>query len=142
MYRTLMAMVIAGILTSGCAVAGEAPSEDAKLPKEINILLWGASGCGGISRMLPEMAKEIGHTVNVRVLSRSFNRYPIAIKAAEAGKRAPDGVDPGTLPDKGAGHGYVNLEKDRSIQVRVLDEIKAKKWDIIIALITHAAVTP
>ncbi len=85
--------------------------------KETNILLWGASGCQGISHMLPEMAKDIGQTVNVRVLSRSFNRYPVAIRAAEAGKRAPDGVDPDTLPDKGAEHGYVNLEKDRSTQV-------------------------
>ncbi len=42
--------------------------------------------------MLPEMAKDIGRTVNVRVLSRSFNRYPVAIRAAEAGKRAPDGI--------------------------------------------------
>jgi hypothetical protein len=143
MYRMLMTAAIAATLMTGCAVAAEAPDVEAKLPKEVNILLWGASGCTGISKMMPEMAKEIGHTVNVRVLSRSFNRYPWAIKAAEEGKRAPDGVDPDTLPDKGSRHGYVNLEKDRSIQVHVLDEIKSKKWDIIIiAVNTGMAVEP
>jgi hypothetical protein len=128
---------------TGCAAAGEAPPVEANLPKEVNILLWGASGCTGISKMMPEMVKEIGHTVNVRVLSRSFNRYPWAIKAAEEGKRAPVGIDPDTLPDGGSRLGYVNLEKDRSIQVHVLDEIKAKKWDIIIiAVNTGMAVEP
>ena len=87
-HLSFVTVVIVGILMSGCALAGEVAPEKAKLPKEIDILIWGASGLTGVSKMMPEMAKDIGHTVHVHVLSRSFNRYPMAIRAARGQTRA------------------------------------------------------
>jgi hypothetical protein len=131
----LMSLCLTTQLPTSAMAAEDAPGRT----RQMHMIVWGASGLQSVSRMLPDMLKEDGVDLNVRVLSGHTRNFAIAAKAAEAGKRAPEGVnDPGDLPNKGADYGYVNLERDRSIQVHLEDEFSSRPWNIVLLVInTH-----
>ena len=68
--------VLSAVALFGCGSV--AAQEAAPKNNEINILLWGASGCEGISHMLPEMAKDIASLQ--RIVPETMNdnsKYPL-----------------------------------------------------------------
>jgi hypothetical protein len=123
-------LIAAALHLSPTATGAEAESADAEVT---NMLIFGNSACHGLIEHLPRMYAADGQKLRVRCLRAHAGGFTHAVEAIESGQATGDPL-PKEMPDGKSrfDYGYVALETDYDARVFLLDEIRARDWDVVV----------